>query len=280
MSIRIASWNCCLGLQNKTETVKIILQDYELDILFLQEAEIKNTTPINHLEIIGYTLELSPTYGQKNSRTCCYVKNNLKYTRDNACERNNVEIIVIKVFDTQIAGLYRPFLLPHHNNEADYMKDCSDIISSLNSKNILLLGDFNLDFKKVSDQSYARANTFQILENVLIEKTLVQLIKDHTWQRKYNETIKCSLLDHLYSNNINIVENIINEMQICGDHNLIAADVKIARTKYLDVNKKIINDWSKYSSERLINKLSDYDLDDLTHTNIDEHNSRLNKNSW
>ena len=105
MPINIASWNCCLGIQNKIDIVKIILQDYNLDFLFIQEAEIRSTSCIAQLQIQGYNLELSPTYGIKNSRSCCYIKNNIKYKRLNTNEKPNVEAIVIEIHETQIIGL-------------------------------------------------------------------------------------------------------------------------------------------------------------------------------
>jgi len=109
MPIHIGSWNCCLGLVNKVDIVQSILKDYKLDVLFIQEAEIRQNTPINLLNTNGYNLELSPTYGQQNSRSCCYIKSNLKYKRVKSKEKNSVEVIIIEAFNTHIIGIYRPF---------------------------------------------------------------------------------------------------------------------------------------------------------------------------
>ena len=96
MPIKTASWNCSLGLLRKVDLVKLILTEYKLDLLFLQETEIKQNTPLQALQITGYNLELSPTYGQQNSRTFCYVKTSLKYERLSEIENSKVELIAIK----------------------------------------------------------------------------------------------------------------------------------------------------------------------------------------
>ena len=92
-----------------------------------------------------------------------------------------------------------------------------------------------------------QVNVYNVLEDVLIEKTMVQMIKKHTWERKYKEKIKCSLLDHLYCNNIQSIDTVLNEKQICSDHNLIFAKVKIENTKFPENKQITILDWSEYS---------------------------------
>ena len=242
MPITIASWNCCLGLQNKIDVIKSILQDYEIDVLFLQETEIKPCTPINNILIPGYNLELSSTYGQSNSRTCCYVRSKVKYKIILHPGNINVEAITLELFNTQVTGVYKPFLLPNHTSDIEYVTELSNIIKSLNASNLIILGDFNIDFLKINTQNYNRTNTFNILEEVLIEKTLVQLIKKPTWERVYNNSLKQSLLDHIYCNNIQIVETITNDKQVCGDHNLVAIKTNISHQEYPEINKQTITE--------------------------------------
>ena len=61
MPITVASLNCSLGLVNKIDIIKAIILDYKIDVLFLQETEIKPITPLNQIEIPNYNIELSPT---------------------------------------------------------------------------------------------------------------------------------------------------------------------------------------------------------------------------
>jgi len=40
-SLRIGSWNVCNGIAMKMDYVKNAITEYDLDILFIQEAELK-----------------------------------------------------------------------------------------------------------------------------------------------------------------------------------------------------------------------------------------------
>ena len=277
MPIKIASWNCSLGLVNKKDIVQNILHDYKIDILFIQEAEIKTSTPIQFLQIQDYNLETSPTYGQKNSRTCCYIRSKLKYDRVLDKENKNVEAMLIKVFDYTICGLYRPFLLPNHQNDISYLDDIKTMIENIQSKNIILIGDFNMDYKKVSDQTYRNTRLYNIIEPVLIEKTLVQLITEPTWKRKSGNELKESILDHIYVSNLCSVQNHFNEQQIVGDHNLIGLDLQLEQIKYPMNYPKHVQDWSDYNKEKLVNRLLMYDFDKLENSDVNSHNSELNQ---
>ena len=55
--IKIATWNLCLGLFHKKDYVKATLHKYNIDILNLQEAEIKEGLNEKILNIPGYSLE-------------------------------------------------------------------------------------------------------------------------------------------------------------------------------------------------------------------------------
>ena len=58
MSIKCATLNLCLGLQFKLNLVKNLMNDEKIDILCMQESEIKND--INHVNLTlpGYFIEV------------------------------------------------------------------------------------------------------------------------------------------------------------------------------------------------------------------------------
>ena len=58
-AINVGSWNLCNGLLNKKDYVKNVLNEYQLDILFLQETEIPTDTEITLLSIGGYSCEVA-----------------------------------------------------------------------------------------------------------------------------------------------------------------------------------------------------------------------------
>ena len=277
MPVRICSWNCCLGISNKIEIVKLILRDSNIDILFVQEAEITPITPLTHLNIEGYVVELSPTYNQKKSRSICYIRNNLKYKRLTEQEDQKLELICLDLCGALICGYYRPFLLPNHDSPIDYVENSCEVLSNLNSNKMIIVGDFNIDYNKTTQQNFSLSNLYDRYEDIFIEKTLVQMIKTPTWQRQSKNILKESILDHVYCNNINLCENIINEKQVCSDHNLVGVDFKIENQTYINIPIKVIRDWSKYSKENLIQELSDIDFDVLDNSDLDYHVSQLNQ---
>ena len=277
MPIKTASWNCSLGLLRKVDLVKIMLTENKLDLLFLQETEIKQNTPIQALQITGYNLELSPTYGQQNSRTCCYVKTSLKYERLSEIENSKVELIAIKTLKQKICGYYRPFLMPNHENERDYITDTLEILEKLPSINVTLLGDFNIDFSKISNQNYKNKKLYDELESLFIEKTLVQIIDTNTWRRKFGDELKESILDHIYVNNLSAVESSFNDQQIVGDHNLVGLILKVETENYPTNYPSTVLDWTNYSKDALIQKLSNYNFNELENLEVESHISELNQ---
>ena len=300
MPLTIATWNCSLGLANKTDFVKCYLEEYKIDVLFLQETEIKPTTPLKHLEIPKYNLELSQTYGQLNSRTCCYIRSKIKYERLKDQESNKVELISIKAIlsyvccicvrsdpkveliliktnSYMLCGFYRLFLLPNHNNELEYISETVSLLENIKNENVILLGDFNMDFRKVNNQDYKNARLYNLLETVLIEKTLVQIINEPTWQRKCKTSLNESILDHIYVSNLCSVIDQFNEQQIIGDHNLVGVVLQFEHKNFPHCFPKTVQDWSKYSKELLINKLSTLNLGELETLDVESHISALNQ---
>ena len=276
-NIAIASWNCCLGLQNKLDFIKNVLNTYTIDLLFLQEAEIKITTPINLLQISNYNLEMSPTNGQLNSRTCCYVRSKIKYKRLDESENKTVELIMMETMDKTICGYYRPFLLPNHCSSIDYIKDTVSVMNNIKTKNIIMIGDFNIDFNKLNIQNYKYQTLYDELEIFLIEKTLVQIIKENTWQRKCKDTLKESLLDHIYTNDLSLINECINEQQAIGDHNLVGIELKIETSKFTTNYPKTIQDWSKYDKEKFRSDLLARLTPNMDNIDAQDHLSQLNQ---
>ena len=277
MPIKVASWNSSLGLINKVEIVKIILKDYDLDVFYIHEAEITQTTPLELLKINGYNIEYSPTCGQTKSRQCCYIKNKTKYQRIRPADDVNIELIVLEILGNTLCGFYRPFLIPNHTNEMEYISDFKKCVEELPAKNLIVLGDFNIDYLKIHDQASRHYRLYNEIEDVLIEKTLVQLIKKPTWQRKHNDTLKESLLDHAYVSDLTQVERVENDKQITGDHNLIALTIKTNVPNFPRQIPKYVQDWSNYSKEKLIEKLNAVEFDQCETLDVEGHVSFINQ---
>ena len=62
--LRICTWNVCLGARTKLPTIKTLLHEHDIDILCIQEADIKFEEDVGDYRISGYELEIEMTTTQ------------------------------------------------------------------------------------------------------------------------------------------------------------------------------------------------------------------------
>ena len=106
----IATWNVCLGISNKKDTVIDHLIENKIDICALQETEIPMNYPENTLNFKNYNLELESNTVKK--RVGIYVNRKINYTRRTDLETEDSHIIIIDVhleYDLRIINIYRSF---------------------------------------------------------------------------------------------------------------------------------------------------------------------------
>ena len=75
-TIKIASWNLCLGLANKKDYVSQMILANKIDICCLQEVEINNDYDHETLSFKGYSLLVESN--DVKSRAGVYVKSGIK----------------------------------------------------------------------------------------------------------------------------------------------------------------------------------------------------------
>ena len=108
--IKIATWNLCLGLLHKIDYVKRCLKLHNIDVLNLQETDIKADVPLQTLHIPGYTIEVESNKNKR--RVATYVSNKLKYRRRQDLETQDNHLIIIEIGTNnkyRIFNIYRPF---------------------------------------------------------------------------------------------------------------------------------------------------------------------------
>ena len=76
MAIKIATLNLCLGLKNKKLLVKKLLEENDIDILCMQETEVKKDIDHKELNISKFLLELESN--TKKSRVGVYISKTIK----------------------------------------------------------------------------------------------------------------------------------------------------------------------------------------------------------
>jgi hypothetical protein len=118
----------------------------------------------------------------------------------------------------------------------------------------LIVGDMNLDYNKKLDPSYHHRKIFDIWRDFEESNDLVQLVNFNTWARTNRGLLQQSRLDHVYTNNIGQVESVEEGSAPISDHTPVI--IKMAQRKVNGKRKIWIRDWSKYSKEELLSRLS------------------------
>ena len=185
---------------NKLCYIKDLLIENDIDILFLQETELKMSLDRDLLQITDYMLEIS--HATDTARTAAYIRSNVGYERIRESQDSNV--LMLRLVDSflikQICGLYRPFKMAPNVSQLDYFKNQLKQITDFvdDSKKLMLLGDFNLDFNKAATQNYTNRRIYDELLEMTNAFDLDQFVKEVTWSRLYNGLVRESILDHVY----------------------------------------------------------------------------------
>ena len=272
--LRICTWNVCLGLKYKLNYVKELLTKNSIDILCIQEAEISDDANVNLLEIPEYNIELENVTGSNTIRTVMYIRSSVHYRRHDGLEKSNAHIILITCQDLGIASLYRTYKLTEHDSHQIAFEEQMDVLSSFfaKHKNYMVLGDFNLDENKRDDNSYHLARLYSKWKTFEDDQQLVQLVNFNTWCRQIQGQIQQSCLDHVYTNCVDVVEE-IDELSISiSDHTPVMVRLAISKQQY---SKKMwIRQWQNYSKEELLLQLGEQDWN-ITCTEVDDYNDDM-----
>ena len=255
--MKIATWNVCLGLTTKKEIVSRTIVEEDIDICCIQEAEIPVGFPINELTFKNYSIEVEKnTFKQ---RVCIYIKTGINYKRREDLENENNHIVIIDVVAEKtyrIICLYRVFSTNNHVTPREKFNSQLKCISDSSVKNFIIMGDFNLDDSKKFEIDYVHKHLFADMEEKFGPLSLIQLVKFPTWSRVINNVKKCSILDHVYTNDKTLVKNLSSFEPLGGDHLVVTFDLKGNPSKPDPVNKR---SWLNYSKDSLNLKLSQVD---------------------
>ena len=259
VKLKICSLNVCLGLLNKLNYIAQLLNTKNIDLLFLQEAEIQKETDVQLYNIRNYLLEISPTLSKGKARTCVYIKNTLNYEII-PNEDVDLEIIKVKIQDTMIIGFYRIFKLISHPTHHAYLTSAIDEFKKTIYQRTIIIGDFNLDALRQHDSNYQSYGLFNLLNNFVMEYSMIRINYEPTWSRIIKDILKESLLDHAYTNDITNVEHSTEQLAI-SDHKLLCVNINCETNQQKSVT--YVRDWSKYSKDLLKNKLNSINFNEL-----------------
>ena len=257
MSIKIATLNLCLGLPNKKNDVKKLIVENNIDILCMQETEIDPNMNIEPLGFPGYSIEAESS--DTKIRTAIYIKNGVNYTRRKDLEIKNFHVVIVDLNTTnklRLINIYRTFAPQDDVTPKEKFAQQLITISNAMTENCIIMGDFNIDWKKKNDESYAFKNYFEEMDKVAILGDLHQLVTFATWSRFYNGVQRSSIIDHIYCTDPLLEETLESFEPTFGDH--IALLIKVnGDKKSLHCNQR--RNWTSYTKEKLLNMLREVD---------------------
>ena len=153
MSIKLASWNICLGLKSKKDYVYNTVKENKTDICLMQEVEVEQNYNQNLLKDLNYRIEIE--INSIKSRSAIMIKNGINYKRKRDIEGNDLGLVIIDLNGSnkyRIVNLYRSFNPPNNASQLSFFKSQLTVLESAltTSKNckIIIAGDFNLDENK------------------------------------------------------------------------------------------------------------------------------------
>ena len=109
------------------------------------------------------------------------------------------------------------------------------------------MGDFNLDWTRRFDASYAYMNYYDDMEQAIGDLGLNQVVEHPTWSRTIRGVVKESVIDHVYLANPLSISEINYSWQTYTDHSLISFPLSQDMTVSSPTWKR---DWRRYSKSR------------------------------
>ena len=255
MNTKIGTLNLCLGLKNKKEEVKQLIIKNKIDILCIQETELEKDYPVEILTFKGYGLEM-----EKNTtklRSGIYIKDSISYTRRTDLEEENTHVVIIDINDrkkTRIINIYRAFNPPPGLTQKALFDKQIQILNNAANPNVIIMGDFNLDYNKKHDVSYSHRNYFIALDTLTESFNLTQIVNFDTWSRIVLNRKQSSCIDHIYIRNPTSLSDIKSTTPPFGDHQMVSFIIKSVLSP---ANKIFRRNWKNYSKEALNIKLSE-----------------------
>ena len=255
MVLKLATLNLCLGLPNKKLIVKELIIQEKIDVLCMQETEIPYNLDHQLLSFPGFCLESETN--SLMSRVGIYVNSKIKYVRRNELEGKDSHIVIIDVIGHEklrIINIYRTFCPKNGMTPKEFFVYQLGIIKNAMNSCSILLGDFNLDIRKKGLASYPFKSYFDEMDLALLELNLIQIVDFSTWSRTVSGQQRESIIDHVYTTDPLVIENLRAINPGIGDHTMITLCTNNNQTQQ---TFNIKRNWTNYSKESLCTLLSE-----------------------
>ena len=266
-TLKICTWNLCLGLKYKLNYVKELLITEEIDILCLQETELERDFDRKSLNINGYELEIDICTDV--IRSVLYVKSDINYKSIENLGQNQ-DLIILKIIQDLISPLfvsaiYRPWKNYNQLSQEEAFTNQVNEIERIISRNAqcIILGDFNIDYAKRNNRNIVNRRLTRTLNTLIENHSLKQVVEFKTWSRNVNGDFKSSILDHVYTNDPSKIPSVTQVSIPISDH--VPVKIEYQFKSKSSRKKTMVRNWKKYSKEEWLNLLREADFTNRTY---------------
>ena len=237
------------GLQGKFDEVSQILNNNKIEIFFLSELFLNN---INSKFIIpGYEFLRKDRKTGSGGGVGIFIRTELNYKRRRDLEEDDIESIFIEIFPKNsksfvVGTIYRPPDSSKHLSK-NFDTVLSNLLKDMDStrKEIIILGDINVDYLKTTHQS---------IKDAFILNGFSQLINAPT---RVTETT-ATLIDVIQTNCKNNISYSTVIPAGLSDHDLIGCVRKMNNVKYQPITIHC-RDYKNYNVDAVNNELLNKD---------------------
>ena len=194
-------------------------------------------------------------------RTGVYIRNGINYIRQNELEGLNNGLVIIDVqlqTPVQIICLYRIFNPPGNFTQHSYFTSQLQLIKVAaerrGHKKLIILGDFNLNEAMKYNNDYSHKSYYDEIISVFYPMGLVQLVEFETRRRIVNGILRTLILDHVYTDDVTLIEELSPVETIIGNHSLVTLSLRNVFREPPIISFR--RNWSKYLKEKLLHELS------------------------
>lgn len=106
---------------------------------------------------------------------------------------------------------------------------------------------------------------------------LEQIVEEVTWERLHANEVRMSILDHIYTNNQEMVNQVLIEKQETSDHSLILIETEGQLRHNKKYNTLMYQNWRRYSKESLLETLQRENLDVVQEATAQQICDKLDK---
>lgn len=168
----------------------------------------------NEINIPGYSNERKDRENKKGGGWIVYFDNDIKYERMTLLQNENIETVWFKIFPKHKESFLLCFVYRPPNSQTSwYTYFENEVVKGLSiNDNILLMGDFNIDFLKPLPSKWSTFITTYGLHQMVVDPTRVT-------------STSVTLIDHIYSTNPTSLINVIVPSYAPGDHYPVSCTV-------------------------------------------------------